>query len=64
MKIAEYLTLLTAQVHRVAKKFMEIELRAIFIHCYGHKTNLSSGDGIKGCQILEDALAYVNEAII
>ena len=47
----------------VARKFLDVEPRALFTHCYGHKASLASGDAIKGCQILENALAFSNEII-
>ena len=42
---------------------MDEEPRALFTHCGGHKTSLASGDSIKGCQILKDALSFANEEI-
>ena len=47
----------------VSTRFLEIEKRSLFIHCQGHKTSLSSGDTIKGCIMLENALSYSNEII-
>ena len=36
--------------------------KAIYTHCYGHALNLSAGDTIKRCEIMEDALDIVFEA--
>ena len=35
----------------VAKKLLNDEPRALFIHCYGHALNLAAGDSIKKCKV-------------
>ena len=35
----------------VAKKLLNDEPRAVFIHCYGHDLNLAAGDSIKKCKV-------------
>ena len=54
---------MSGEQNGVSKRFMEIEPRALYVWCNGHKANLSSGDAIKGLQLLEDALSYSNEII-
>ena len=40
----------------VSKQIMDIESRALYTHCYGHSLNLTAGDAIKGCKVLQDTL--------
>ena len=40
----------------VATKIMELESRALYIHCYGHSLNLAAGDMIKGSKLLQISL--------
>ena len=40
----------------VATKIMELEPRALYIHCYGHFLNLAADDVVKTSKLLQDAL--------
>ena len=40
----------------VAKRFLEVEPRAFYTHCYGHALNLAASDTIRICKMLKDAL--------
>ena len=40
----------------VATKIMELESRALYIHCYGHSLNLAAGDVVKRSKLLQDVL--------
>ena len=37
----------------VAKRIMDEEPRAVFIHCYCHSLNLAAGDSVKKSQLLK-----------
>lgn len=45
----------------VATKFLELEHRALFTHCYGHAINLAVQDTIKQQKHMRDALDYTVE---
>ena len=45
----------------VATKIMELEPRALYIHCYGHSLNLAAGDVVKRSKLLQDALDTTHE---
>ena len=45
----------------VAKRIMDEEPRAVFIHCYCHSLNLAAGDSVKKSQLLKSALETTYE---
>ena len=44
-------------------RILEIEKRALYIHCNGHLLNLTCGELIKLIKMLKDALSYAYEII-
>lgn len=47
--------------HGVAKLISDEQPKAIYTHCYGHAFNLATGDAIKRCKIMKDALDIIFE---
>ena len=45
----------------VAKRILDLEPKAFFVHCYGHALNLSACDTLKQCKVLCDALETTHE---
>ena len=54
---------MSGPVSGVAKRWQDIENRAIYIHCFGHLVNLAASDSIKQIKILKEALANAYEII-
>ena len=44
-------------------KIMDLELKALYTHCYGHAFNLAVQDSIKHVKIIEDTLDTTHETI-
>ena len=40
----------------VAKKINDLEIRAVYTHCYGHSLNLACMDTIKSSKVMQEAL--------
>ena len=40
---------------------LELEPRALYIHCYGHALNMAVQDSLKGSKIMADTLDIVHE---
>ena len=47
----------------VKSQILSEEPRALFVHCYGHSTNLAACDALKKTQIIKDALENCHELI-
>ena len=47
----------------VKSKILKEEPRALFVHCYGHSTNLAACDALKKTPIIKDGLEVCNELI-
>ena len=45
----------------VAKLLIDMELRAIYTHCYGHALNLAASDTIKRCSLMKSTLDAIHE---
>ena len=45
----------------VAKRILDLEPKAFFVHYYGHALNLSACDTLKQCQVMRDALETTHE---
>lgn len=45
----------------VAKRILDLEHKAFFVHCYGHALNLSACDTLKQCKVMCDALETTHE---
>ena len=41
----------------VAKRIMDDEPKAIYIHCYGHSLDLAISDTVKRCDCINNALS-------
>ncbi|CAG7827101.1 unnamed protein product [Allacma fusca] len=47
--------------HGVAKQMLEMEPRALFVHCYAHRLNLAIQDSVRSITLLRDGLSHVHE---
>ena len=47
----------------VAAKIQQLELPAVFTHCYGHSLNLGVSDTIKRCIVMKDYLDTCYELV-
>ena len=45
----------------VAKRVLDEESRAVFMHCYSHSLNLAASDAIKKSQLMKSALETTHE---
>ena len=56
-------SVMAGAISGVSTRIIEVEARALFVHCLAHSLNLAVQDSVRSCPLYRDMLEYIREAI-